>query len=223
MFANFLLESVVFIAIGLLVGYALWRWAIGNRQDATPEQMAEINARPKVQTVAPTGSALPATPIQLKLASAPVRNSAYWAIGFAFGSLSLFGDPSLLWGRWLAWPVAGVMLLLAFLGGVFTWSDWRSRLVASATGVELHSGFSVDKRVRWEQVGAVRLIEHWADTELSRCSLLLLDKQGETLLDIDEPLRPPETYRTFLDAIPVWSGVPVVREKRVNGVAVAMP
>jgi hypothetical protein len=77
-----------------------------------------------------------------------------------------------------------------------------------------------ETRVSWAQVDAVRLVERHVRTTVShrsgantlyRRELVLLDHDGNELLNIEEPLDPPDRYKLFLETLPRWTGRPVER------------
>lgn len=219
-----LLGMIAFVALSLIFGRKIMHWVGGSRREPTAEEWKEIQVRQGVQPVPTTHRPPPTHPIEMKVASAALRDKAAWIVGFLFGALCLFGDPSILWTRWLAWPVATAMLIFAVAEMAMAWSQWNTRLVASDTGVELRRGLAVDKSVRWEQVAVVRLFSYLAEvnvrqgtnapktTLVTSRTLALLDKSGTKLLEVPEPLRPEETYRMFLDAVPVWSSIQPTKE-----------
>jgi hypothetical protein len=43
----------------------------------------------------------------------------------------------------------------------------------------------------------------------TRHEFVLLDRKGEELLNIGDPLEPPGRYQRFLESIPRWTGLPV--------------
>jgi hypothetical protein len=176
--------------------------------------------------VQPTGLQLPATPLELKPSLAPRWEDLGWFIGLLFGALCLFSDPSILWTRWLSWPVAAGMVLLSCGSALSVVAHWRASVVASASGLAYRDGSGFLKQVAWSDVGAAKLMSYYgrrvvrqgtnAPTTLvlERQTLLLLDRAGRPLLEVDAPLRPPFQYQQLLDALPVWTGAPVMKEER---------
>jgi hypothetical protein len=233
---TFFLYALVAAAIGVLIGLLLRRLVMGDRLDEPPEQTAARKAQPLNPAVEPSGQAVPSAPIELRLARPTTQSALCWTVVLAVGAIVLFNDPVLLGMRWLGWMAGGAMALLVPVAAAFAWSDWRSRLTASPSGLVWHNGLSVQQRVKWTEVGAVRLVEQWvkdsgsigfnqgsspARNYMSRQQIVVLDRQGQPLMEFDEPLRPPEAYRLFLDAVPGWSGIAITRGKTENGVAVA--
>lgn len=151
----------------------------------------------------PARGATNQAPIELQLASTTLGDAVVWMLGLAFGALMLVSQPDLLGARWLTWTVAGTMALLVPVAALFAWSDWRSRLVASAAGLEWRNGLSLQQRIGWSEVGAVRLVGHGvkdrggmgfnmgnpAKSCVSRQSLQVLDRRGAMLMEFDEPQR----------------------------------
>lgn len=222
-----LLAIVAVVAFGLLLGRLLMKLAIGDKiTDPNLQQQAEIAAASAPQVLPITGEPPPATPFELRLPAAVWWSSAQWALGFAFAALCLFGDPSLLWTRWLAYPAGVLSLMLALFNAWGAGSEWRRRLVVSPTGLELRHGARVDASLRWDQVARVTLTEQWgsrwrsgssfsSETYLMKRQLVFGDAQGNPLLELPEPLRPAEAYRCLLNAVPTWTGgVRVMREIR---------
>ena len=74
------------------------------------------------------------------------------------------------------------------------------------------------EKVAWSQVGAVKRIESYLEqsgkstgshTVFMKREFLILDRGGEELLSLEDPMDPPENFRRFLESIPRWTGVPV--------------
>lgn len=225
---SFLLGTVAVVFLGLLLARFFLRMAIGDKiTDPTPQELAEIAAAAAPQVLPTSGAPPPATPLALRLPSETWRSSAQWALGSAFGALCLFGDPSLLWTRWLAYPAAIALLLVALISTWGAWSEWHQRLVVTAVGLERREGSAVAASLRWSDVATVVLMEQWASRLKGGSSigngrylvsrkLIFADAQGRTLLELPEPLRPAQVYRQFLDAIPAWTGVRVVRQRKTG-------
>lgn len=222
MLFKFLLGAIVFVALALLIGHQLMQMVRGDKVQGGVTDQQGARAQPVMglaQVSAPVAST---QPIELKLATDAWWGGASWAIGLMFGVAVLAFEPGLLWSRWLAWPVAFGMLVFSALSGLSAWADWNARLIASPAGIELRGSAALQTRFGWDRLAAVRQVEHWArphpskpaGTYVARRTLLFIDRQGVSLLEVDEPLRPPELYRAFLDAVPAWSGVAVTQERR---------
>ena len=94
------------------------------------------------------------------------------------------------------------------------------RIVADSNGIEVSTearGHSVPReKVAWRDVGAVKRIEVYvrkvsrggSDNFLRR-EFVLLSRDGVELLNLSDPLGPPEAYQRFLDSIPVWTNLAV--------------
>ncbi|MFN0182239.1 MAG: hypothetical protein ACKVQR_00330 [Aquabacterium sp.] len=233
---RFVLYVVVFVAVALLIGLLVKRMVVGDRIDGPPEVVGAATAAPGAAALAAARPAPPNAPIEMRLATTTVWSTVAWMVVLALGSVLLFSQPDVLWTRWLTWTVAVVLALLSALAALFVWSEARSRVVASASGLEWHNGLSLQKRITWAEVGSVRLVEHWtktsgssgfkgaaSTTHLARRTLQFLDRQGAALMDFEEPLRPADAYAVFLQAVPVWSGHEVRPGKSENGGPVLPP
>lgn len=55
----------------------------------------------------------------------------------------------------------------------------------------------------------VRGITHRPGTGTTRHEFVLLDRQGEELLNVADPLEPLERYQRFRESIPRWTGLQV--------------
>ena len=222
MYFKFLLGAIVFVALALLIGFKLKQMALGDKvQDGSGDlRGVQVQATSSQAQLPP--AVAPTLTIELKLAADAWWGGASWAIGLMFGVAVLAFEPGLLWSRWIAWPVALGMLVFAVLSGLSAWADWNTRLIASASGIELRGPEALQTRFGWDRVAGVRLVEPVArphpgkpaGSYVARRTLLFTDRLGTSLLEIDEPLRPPELYRAFLDAVPAWSGAAVVQERR---------
>lgn len=166
-------------------------------------------------------ASLPIGPIELKYSNSTRSSAIFWVIGFAAGAVILFIYPDLLWRRWLAYPAAVVALLIAGVMLFIVWQESKERIVADATGVKVGSNSLDQRSVTWAEVETVRILELWTRSKSGNTlprfissHLVFEDKTGKELLKIEEPLVPEDRYRVFLDAVPGWTGRPVVREKR---------
>lgn len=221
MVLKFIAGLLVFVVLSLLVGRWLVDKAVGDRRAPTPEEAAALAARgPQVRT--PSGHPPSAEPIVLKTATGPMWENLKWTIGLWFGALVLYGDPTVLWTRWLAWPLGTLMLLGSTVPALALWSEARAGVVTSASGLEFRNGTGVLQQIRWPQVGGVRLVTYFGRRGSDRTTvasssrvreretLQLLGLNGEPLLELDTPLRPEAAFQQLLDALPAWTGVPVL-------------
>ena len=141
-----------------------------------------------------------------------------YAICFFVFSVALVQYPDLLWTRWLSYPAALVALGVV---GVLLWATLGERLervVADSNGVRVLNVRLDDPIavVAWREVGAVKRktriiggVTHRPGTGTTRHEFVLLDRKGEELLKVDDPLHPPDRYRRFLESIPRWTGLQV--------------
>lgn len=172
--------------------------------------------------------------IVMRAGSATVGSTLYWAIGFYLTAVGLAECPNGLWTPWLSYPAAFVALVLTAVMLLVATAQQLERVVADSSGVVvltetrgIAAGGVLDAgaralaapetRVAWQQVGAARRVE----TSMRRSSrqgggsatlkheFVLLGRQGEELLSIEEPLDPPDRYRCFLESIPHWTGLEV--------------
>jgi hypothetical protein len=141
-----------------------------------------------------------------------------YAICFFVFSVALVLYPDLLWTRWLSYCASPVALGVV---GVLLWMTLGERLervVADSSGVRVLNVRIEDPItvVAWEEVGAVKRqtvivggVTHRPGTGTTRHEFVLLDRKGEELLKVDEPLKPPDRYQRFLESIPQWTGLQV--------------
>jgi hypothetical protein len=195
----------VMALIGFLLAFGTWA-LIGRQQRAWEEEKRQMAAvKPPVKVIPPP----PAGPIEMRRTSASIGDTWMWAIGFFCSAVGVALFPDVLWTRWLAYPVAAVLLVLA-AGATYIAVGQRSqRCVADAKGVDAWGL----EQVAWKDVASVTLVEERAGARSRRVGvlnryLLLESKAGEELLRLEE-MAPPEQYRRFLDAIPAWTGRPV--------------
>lgn len=105
MLFKFVLGLFLFVALSWLAGRWLTNKALGDGREPTPQEAAEIAARLGPQVRAPSSKLPPAEPIEMEVSRAPRWDDLKWIIGLWFGALVLYGDPDVLWTRWLAWPL----------------------------------------------------------------------------------------------------------------------
>lgn len=98
--------------------------------------------------------------------------------------------------------------------------------MASASGLNYRNGIVTLQQAQRPQVGAVKLMACYGRQNirsgpnsptsrvLERETFLLLDKSGQMLLEVDAPLRPEVAHVQLLDALPVWTNVPVAQEEK---------
>jgi hypothetical protein len=148
-----------------------------------------------------------------------------WAAGFLIAAVMLVQFPDILWTKWLSYPAAcGALLPFGLLLGVALRHDLE-RVVADASGIEVRGDPDLDgasdTKVAWAQVGAVKRVRVYVrkgsrgtgGDNLVRCEFVLLDRGGAELLNLEDPLDPPEKYARFLESIPRWTGLPVQNER----------
>jgi hypothetical protein len=140
------------------------------------------------------------------------------SICFLVFSVALGLYPDLLWTRWLSYCAAPVALGVV---GVLLWETLGNeleRVVADSSGVRMLNVRVPEPitEVAWRDVGAVKTktvlvggVTHRSGTGTTRHELVLLDRQGEELLKVDDPLEPPDRYQRFLESIPRWTGLQV--------------
>ena len=141
-----------------------------------------------------------------------------YAICFLVFSVALVQYPDLLWTGWLSYPAALVALGVV---GVMLWEtlgEKLERVVADSNGVRVLNVRVEDPItvVAWREVGTVKRqtriiggVTHRPGTGTTRHEFVLLDRKGEELLKVDDPLHPHDRYRRFLESIPRWTGLQV--------------
>lgn len=144
----------------------------------------------------------------------------FWAASGLIAAGALVEFPDVLWTRWLSYPASLGALALCGLMLLIAWMQEFQRVVADAQGIELRSemtrGTESDTKVAWAQVGAVKRVAvymrkaaHMGGDQFVRREFVLLDRDGAELLNLEDPLDPPERYQRFLESIPRWTGLPV--------------
>lgn len=175
--------------------------------------------------------------IVMQVSGGQVGDTLMWALGFFLSSVGLVEVPDALWYRWLTYSAAFVTLLLMGLMLLISMGQKLERVVADSSGIEVFTetrGITPpilpdadmreltepETRVKWAQVGAVQLVERHVKSTVShrsgvktlyRREFVLLDHDGKELLNIEEPLAPPDRYKLFLETIPRWTGRQVER------------
>jgi hypothetical protein len=172
--------------------------------------------------------------IVMQVSGAVLGDSLYWAVGFFLSAIGLMECPDALWTRWLSYPAAFVALLLMGVMLLVTMGQKLQRVEADSGGMRVLTETrglppvvipSVDTSdltepetvVAWRQVGAVKRIEvrvrrgdrQGGGSVVLRHEFVLLDREGRELLNVEEPLDPPDRYQRFLEAIPRWTGLQV--------------
>ncbi|MFN8179048.1 MAG: hypothetical protein U0167_14045 [bacterium] len=79
-------------------------------------------------------------------------------------------------------------------------------------------------KIAWHEVGAVKMVRvyrrkyqprgagsHW---EFVRQELVFDGRDGKAMMHLQDPLEPPEAYRSFLEAIPRWTGLTIEEAER---------
>lgn len=155
---RFLLYVVVIVGAGLWAGPRLLRMARGDRREPAAEEWRQIEAA-RVKTVPPPAATMPATPLELRLPHVAWVRAAWLVVALPVGALVLAGDPSLLYTRFLAWPVAFGMLLGALAAGAELYAALTTRIVASGAGLEVVAPDAVAQRVAWRDAAGVRILE----------------------------------------------------------------
>jgi hypothetical protein len=163
--------------------------------------------------------------IVMQVPGSALIDTLYWAFGFLISAIALVQFPDILWKKWLSYPAALGALLLVGLMILITIGQKLERIVADSNGIEVLTetrGISVsENKVAWKQVGAVKRVEVYmkkkmqngGDT-LERREFVLMDQNGQELLNIEEPLDPPDRYKLFLESIPRWTDLQVREEKK---------
>lgn len=170
----------------------------------------------------------------MQVGSAQLGDTLYWAVGFFLSAVGVVECPEALWTRWLSYPAAfvalllvGVMLLVAMgqrlqrvvadSGGMRVLTETRGLPPLTIPNADTTDLTEPETVVAWKQVGAVKRIEVKArrasrqagGSIVLRHEFVLLDREGRELLNIAEPLDPPDRYQRFLEAIPRWTGLQV--------------
>jgi uncharacterized membrane protein (UPF0136 family) len=168
--------------------------------------------------------------IMMKMSKQERNDTLFWVVGCLYGAVWLVYAPDILWRWWISYPAAFLLILLvpillfAFMGQDLV------RIVADAQGIEIRtesrSITKVDQKVAWRDVAAIKIIEYWAKepnapvysqlhNKFIERELVLLDREGKELLQLDDPLDPPQAYQRFLDSVPVWTKL-TIRKERVE-------
>jgi hypothetical protein len=200
------------IGVGVIL-ISIWVMRELNRLEI-PIKAAESGAE-----VAASGG-----PILMQLSGETIGSTLWWATGFLIGAIALVHNPSILWRWWLSYPAAVGLLLLTAVAFVIAINQKLERIVADSNGIEVRTELrghsSIDKKVAWRDVGAVKRVEVYVrkvsrggPDNFVRREFILLSREGVELLNLEDPLGPPEAYKRFLDSIPIWTGLTVQQER----------
>jgi len=210
--------AVMGIVVALLLNGSLYLsdWMLRKSEPATEA--------PPVATAPPREVTPPESPIEMRPSWETIlRRNLLYAAGFLFVSIWLLWYPQTLWTRWLAYPAALVLLALAGVVLYAAFHQKKERIVADREGVEVRLVGETPRKVKWSQVGTVKILEVRArtkfDSAMTRSSgtyFLLQDREGIELLKIEEPLAPSEAYQLFLDCIPAWARLSIQRETQTR-------
>jgi len=166
--------------------------------------------------------AAPAGPIVMQLSGETVGSTLVWAAGFPIGAIGLVQFSDILWKWWLSYSAAVVLMLLMAVVFLIAMNQKFERIVADSNGIEVRTemrGLSLpDKKVAWRDVGAVKRVDVYVrktkgPDNLVRCEFVLLSREGVELLNLEDPLGPPQAYERFLDSIPVWTNLAVQKDR----------
>lgn len=166
--------------------------------------------------------AAPAGPIVMQLSGETVGSTLFWAVGLLIGAIGLVQFPDILWKWWLSYPAAVVLMLLMALAFSIAVNQKIERIVADSNGIEVRTevrGLSTPrKKVAWRDVEAVKRVDVYVrkmkgPDNFMRCEFVLLNREGVELLNLEDPLGPPQAYQRFLESIPVWTGLAVQKQR----------
>lgn len=168
--------------------------------------------------------------IIMKISTQERNDTLFWVVGCLYGAVWLVYAPDILWRWWISYPAALLLILFVpVILFVFIGQD-LVRIVADAQGIEVRtesrSVTTVNQKVVWRDVATIKIIEYWAkepnapvNTQLHskfiKRELVLLGRDGKELLQLDDPLFPPQAYQRFLDSIPLWTKL-AIQKKRVE-------
>lgn len=164
--------------------------------------------------------------IVMRMSSEALATWLAWAAGGLVGAMAFVQLPDILWTRWLSYPAAFAALGLCGLMLVLAFNMELQRVVADAHGIEVRQQVrgapASDEKVAWAQVGAVKRVDVYSRKmshssgggNLIRSEFVLLDRGGAELLNLEQPLDPPEKYQRFLESIPRWTGLQVQNSVR---------
>jgi hypothetical protein len=189
--------------------------------------MVTLYARALSQLEAPLEAGGSGERIVMRMSSEAVAKWLAWAAGFLVAAIVFVYWPDILWTKWLSYPASPVALGLCGLMLTVAFNAQLQRVVADAQGIEVRQDVrgasETQEKVAWAQVGAVKRVAVYAAKmshssgggNLLRREFVLLDREGAELLNLEEPLEPPERYQQFLESVPRWTGL-AVQETRVH-------
>lgn len=222
---------LILLVVLLMVLAALWlkNRVMGDRvTDPAPEQRAEMQRLRAPQALPGAGAAtLPAgLPLELRLPWHVYFTELGWLVGAGVCLLlPWFGFES-AWQRALAWVTAlGALLVLGLVFSTVR-NLWLERLVVSAEFVEHWRGDQRLHRHAWAEVAQARLVPQTIDDQVGTTPAFRPSRKkvtgwqlqfegagGRPLFAITAPLRSAQDYQTLLDALPMWTGRPMLREQ----------
>jgi hypothetical protein len=166
--------------------------------------------------------------IIMKISKQERNDTLYCVVGCLYGAVWLVYAPDILWRWWISYPAAVLlMLVVPFILLAFMGED-LVRIAANSQGIEVRtesrSVTTVNQKVAWRDVDAVKVIEYWGKepnksvtsqlhSKFIKRELLLLGREGKELLQLADPLDPPQAYRRFLDSVPLWTKLAVQKER----------
>ena len=79
--------------------------------------------------------------------------------------------------------------------------------------------FRHETKIAWSEVGAVKMVRVYrrkyrprgagSNREFVGRELVFYSRDGKAMMRLHDPLEPPQAYRTFLEAIPHWTGLTI--------------
>ena len=166
--------------------------------------------------------AVPGGPVVMQLSGETIGSTLLWAAGFLIGAIGLVQFPDMLWKWWLSYLAAILLMLLMAVMILIAMNQKFERIVADSNGIEVRTeirGLSVPgKKVAWRDVGAVKRVDVYVrrtkgGDNFVRREFVLLSREGIELLNLEDPLGPPQAYQRFLDSIPVWTDLAVQKDR----------
>lgn len=207
-FLSFLLGTLLLVVVCALAWKAIYKRAVGEREDGPPAIIAPA---------APPAFVPPQEPIEMKASRREVFENWQWVVGLLLLLAWLMSQEG--WWRLLAWPAGVVVLLLIGAAALSAWSGSGTRISADARELKIDDRLSV-RRIPWRQVARAVIEERWSPASEHQTSrryatrLLLYDAQATELLGLDVPLHPEAAYATFIRSVPVWTGRPLETVRR---------
>lgn len=207
-FLSFLLGTLLLVVVCALAWKALYKRAVGEREDGPP---AIIAAAPAPAFVPPQ------EPIEMKASRREVFENWQWVVGLLLLLAWLMSQEG--WWRLLAWPAGVVVVLLIGAAVLSAWSGSGTRISADAQELKIDDRIEV-RRIPWRTVARAVIEERWSpasehqSSRLYATRLLLYDAQATELLGLDVPLHPEAAYATFIRSVPVWTWRPLETVRR---------